>query len=193
MSDVRIVRTGSDWAAAEVVAAGEEAVVRAGDTFVMQDVPWDEYGPQALGEMWTPGDDARVVGFAIRESSRCCAMTHSGMQSPWYGTLTSGIAEMRGEPVTLRLLRWDLPTGAILPEPAGGMSSIRFLDSGKLEAQLPTDGSSTDAEARSPVDFSPGRQLYLPQFADDPAALVFANPGPDAAVVYELRVEPGRS
>jgi hypothetical protein len=35
--------------------------------------------------------------------------------------------------------------------------------------------------------------LYLPQFADDPAALVFANPGPDAAVVYELQVEPGRS
>ena len=193
LSETRVVRAGSDWANAEVVPSGVESIVRAGDTFVMEEVPWDEQGPQALGEMWTTGEDARVVGFAIRESSRCCSMSHSGMQSPWYGTIASGVAEMQGVPVTLRIVRWDVPAGARLPAATADMPTIRFLDAGSLTAQVTTEGTDDDEQPTSPVDFSPGRQLYMSQFADDPGALTFENTGSDPAVVYELQVEPATS
>lgn len=193
LSETRVVRAGSAWANAELVPAGDETVVGAGDTFVMQDVPWDEHGPQALGEMWTPGEDARVVGFAVRESSRCCSMSHSGMSSPWYGTLVAGVAELRGQPVTLRIVRWDVPLGAGLPVPSADVPTIRFLDSGELMASAAVEDADTRTALPSPVSFSAGRQLYLPQFADEPGALVFENTGADPAVVYELLVEPAAS
>ena len=193
LSETRIVRAGSDWASAEVVPGGVESIVQAGDAFVMDGVPWDEHGSQALGEMWTTGQDARVVGFAIRENSRCCSMSHSGMQSPWYGTIASGVAEMRGEPVTLRIVRWDVPAGARLPAATADMPTIRFLDAGNLTAQVTTEGTEDDGQSSSPIDFSPGRQLYMSQFADDPGALMFENTGSHPAVVYELQVEPATS
>lgn len=50
----------------------------------MADVPYDEYGKDALGTMWHEcTEDAQVIGFAIRESSRCCSMSHSGIGVPW--------------------------------------------------------------------------------------------------------------
>ena len=62
----------------------------------MTTCPGTSTGPQALGEMWTPGEDASVVGFAIRESSRCCSMTHAGMLSPWNGTIAERCATSCG-------------------------------------------------------------------------------------------------
>ena len=50
-SDVQVIRAGTTWAEAEIVGAGEEAVVGPGDTFVMQDIPFDAYGSEALGTM----------------------------------------------------------------------------------------------------------------------------------------------
>ncbi len=38
-SAVQVIRAGTTWADAEVVAAGKEALVGPGDTFVMQDMP----------------------------------------------------------------------------------------------------------------------------------------------------------
>ncbi len=129
-SDVQVIRAGGSWTDAEVVAADEEALLLPGDTFVMQDVPFEAFGSEALGSMTTPGEDARVVGFAIRESSRCCSMTHSGMQSPWYHTLVKGVEALRGEPVTLALLRWDVPAGAVLPPLEDGLLALRVVDVG---------------------------------------------------------------
>ena len=55
------------------MAAESETTVEPGDVFSLSDVPYDEYGKDALGTMWHEGsEDAQVVGFAIRESSRCC-------------------------------------------------------------------------------------------------------------------------
>lgn len=186
VSETSIVRAGTTWEDAELVAGGEETVVRAGDAFVMHEVPWGEYGPQALGEMWTPGDDARVVGFAIRETSRCCSMSHAGMQSPWYGTLVEGVDAFRGDPVTLRIDRWEVPAGEILPATAADVPTIRFLDAGELVAR-----SQTADDEAEPItfEFTAGRSLQLPKTVDV-ESLVFESTGTDPAVVYELRVEP---
>lgn len=189
VSETSIVRAGTTWQDAELVARGEETVVRAGDAFVMHEVPWDEYGPQALGEMWTPGEDTRVVGFAIRETERCCSMSHAGMRSPWYGTLARGVDALRGSPVTLYIDRWQVPVGETLPAMTSGVPTIRFLDSGELVAHSQAvDGEAGQAEPIT-FEFQAGRSLQPPTTVD-PEALVFDNTGTDAAVVYELRVEP---
>jgi len=167
--------------AGDMRAGGEEAVVEAGDTFVMQDVPWDEYGSQALGEMWTPRDDARVVGFAIRENSRCCSMT-----------LTSGVAEMRGSPVTLRILRWDVPAGASLTAATADIPTIRFLDSGTLTAHAVAGATGTEATETVVFELTAGNSLQLDKSVD-PEELIFENAGGEPAVVYELQVEPATS
>ena len=186
VSETSVVRAGTTWADAELVASGDETVVRAGDAFVMHEVPWDEYGPQALGEMWTPGDDAHVVGFAIRENQRCCSMSHAGMQSPWYGTLSEGVDALRGSPVTLRIDRWQVPAGAVLPARTAGVPTIRFVDSGQLLARSAAADGETEPLT---FEFGAGRSLQLPRTVDV-AALTFENPGAEPAVVYELRLEP---
>ena len=68
--------------------------------------------------MWHPGaDDAQVVGFAIRESGRCCSMTHGGMRSPWHATLAGDELEaMIGQPITVTMRRLHLEPGATLPQ-----------------------------------------------------------------------------
>ena len=58
---------------------------------------------------------------------------------------------------------------------------------------MTTEGTGDDEQSPPPIDFSPGRQLYMSQFADDPGALIFENTGSDPAVVYELQVEPATS
>ncbi len=186
LSETSVVRAGTTWDDAELIAGGDETVLQAGDAFVMHEVPWDEYGPQALGEMWTPGEDARVVGFAIRENRRCCKMSHAGMQSPWYGTLAEGVDALRGNPVTLRIDRWEVPAGEVLPATAADVPTIRFLDAGELVAHSPTGDGETE-----PVTFvfKPGRSLQLPKTVDV-ESLVFESTGTDQAVVYELRVQP---
>ena len=189
VSAVRIIRTGSSWADAEVVAAGDEAVVGPGDTFVMHDVPWDEYGPLALGEMWTPGEDARVVGFAIRESSRCCAMTHAGMQSPWYHTLLSDVQELRGQPVMLTMLRWDVPVGAELPLLVGGAPTLAAVDAGSITATI-VPGEAAAGEEPTTFEFAAGRSLQLPKTVTDTSTVRFESTGAEPAVVYQLTVEP---
>ena len=189
VSEVQIIRAGSSWADAEVVAAGEEAIVEPGDTFVMHDVPWDRYGPQALGEMWTPGEDARVVGFAIRESSRCCAMTHAGMQSPWYHTLLSGVQELRGQPVMLTMLRWDVPVGAELPLLAGGTPTMAAVDAGSITASL-LPGDAAAAGEPATFEFGAGRSLQLPKTVTDTSTVRYESTGTEPAVVYQLIVEP---
>jgi hypothetical protein len=186
VSPTSVVRAGSSWEDAEVVGVGDETVVHAGDAFVMHDVPWDEFGPQALGEMWTPGDDARVVGFAIRETSRCCSMSHAGMQSPWYGTLVEGVDALRGNPVTLHIDRWQVPVGEILPPTAGDVPTVRFLDAGELRASSEALDEETEPLT---FEFRAGRSLQLP-LSVDVESLVFESTGTDPAVVYELRVEP---
>jgi hypothetical protein len=189
-SEVRIIRAGSGWSAAEVVGAGEEAVVGPGDTFVMEDIPWDEYGSEALGEMWTPGADARVVGFAIRESSRCCAMTHAGMRSPWYHTLAHGVDALRGSPVTLRLSRWEVAPGAELPLPDAGALLLRAVDEGSISGTIEPGDATASSAGTDDLSFAQGALIELPTTLSADETLRLANPGPGGAVVYELTVEP---
>lgn len=187
-SETQLVRAGSAWAEAEVIAADEEAVVGPGDTFVMHDVPWDQYGTEALGEMWTPGEDASVVGFAIRESSRCCSMSHQGMRSPWYHTLLAGVEELRGQPVTLRMLRWDAPVGVELPL-LSDTPTLAAVDTGAVTATvIPDDPAGTQEPAR--FEFRTGMTVQLPKTLDSAAAVSLEATGTEPAVVYQLSVEP---
>lgn len=188
-SETQILRAGSTWDDAEVVAADEEAIVGPGDTFVMHDVPWAEYGPQALGEMWTPGEDARVVGFAIRESSRCCSMTHTGMRSPWYHTLASGVEELRGEPVTLRMMRWDVPVGAELPPLPGDTPTLAAVDIGKITGTVVSDEPAADQDPMT-LEFLAGMSMQLPMFVTGTDTVHLESTGTEPAVVYQLIVEP---
>lgn len=190
-SAVQIIRAGTTWAEAEVVAAGKEALIGPGDTFVMQDVPYDLLGSEALGTMATPGEDARVVGFAIRESSRCCAMTHAGMQSPWYHTLLQGIQELRGDPVSLRITRWEVPPGAALPPLEHGTLALRAVDAGTISGTVvPPAAASAVVEPRA-LTFGAGNAIQLPRTLEDGDTVQLSNDGPEPAVVYQLTVEAG--
>ena len=190
-SAVQVIRAGSTWAEAEIVAAGKETLVGPGDTFVMQDVPFDLLGSEALGTMSTPGEDARVVGFAIRESSRCCAMTHAGMQSPWYHTLLQGIEGLRGRPVSLRITRWDVPSGADLPPLQDGTLALRAVDVGTISGTVvPLAAASAPAEPRA-LTFAAGSAVQLPKTLEDGDTVRLSNDGAEVAVVYQLTVEAG--
>jgi len=192
-SEIVVMRAGADATDAEVLAAGEEAVVAPGDTFVMTDIPYDEYGLEALGEMWTPAEDAEVVGFAIRETSRCCSMSHAGMISPWYVTLSgSAVDEMRGQPVTLRVLRWDVSPGDSLPLSAETGAMLRFVEEGIVTASKVTgEAASSSDEEPFTVEYKAGATIY-PLSLDAGQMVAFSNAGDESAVVYELRVEPAR-
>jgi hypothetical protein len=187
-SDVQIIRAGTTWAEAETVGAGVEAIVGPGDTFVMQGIPFDAYGAEALGTMTTPGEDARVVGFAIRESSRCCSMTHAGMQSPWYHTLLQGVQDLRGTPVTLRIARWDVPAGADLPPVDDGVLTLRAVDAGTIGGMItPARPTATGAE-NTTLTFGAGGTIELPETLAAGDTVRLSNAGPDAAVVYQLTI-----
>jgi len=189
-SETQVLRAGAAWPDAEMAAAGAEAVVGVGDAFVMTDVPYDEFSHDALGEMWTPGEDAQVVGFAIRESSRCCAMTHSGMISPWYSTLSgSGVEELRGQPVTLRILRWDIPPATSLPPSADEHPTLRFLESGVMLASVVADQEAVGAGEPWTYEFKASQPLRTPALEEGEMAQ-FDNIGEEPAVVYQLIAEP---
>ena len=192
-SEVQVIRAGTTWAEAETVEAGEEAVVGPGDAFVMQDIPFDAYGSEALGTMTTPGDDARVVGFAIRESSRCCSMTHAGMQSPWYHTLLQGVQELRGAPVSLRIARWDVPAGADLPPVDDGALTLRAVDAGIISGVITPAGPAATGVEPGTLTFGAGSAIALPRILKDGDTVRLLNAGPDTAVVYQLTVEPDPS
>ena len=185
-STTQIIRAGSSWDQAEVLAADEEAVVGAGDTFVMHEIPFDEFGPQALGEMWTPGDDATVISLAIREAKTCCAMTHPGMDSIWYHTLATGVDELRGSPVTLRVLRWDIPVGATTTETVASLPTLWVLGSGAIST-MPATGVSEDVY--QPPDPKPGSPIWALSF-DPGAEMIVENIGDESAILYQLLVTP---
>jgi hypothetical protein len=55
-----VIRDASSSRLVEDVAAEIETTVEPGDVFALLDVPYDEYGKEALGTMWHPGaEDAR--------------------------------------------------------------------------------------------------------------------------------------
>jgi hypothetical protein len=65
-AEMSIIRAG-DTPSVEIVPAEHEVVVGPGDTFIQGDLPYEEYGADALGSIWHEGsEDATVVGFAIR-------------------------------------------------------------------------------------------------------------------------------
>ncbi|MEA2026562.1 MAG: hypothetical protein U9O18_07710, partial [Chloroflexota bacterium] len=185
-SSTQIIRAGSSWNQAEVLAPGEETIVGTGDTFVMHEIPFDEFGPQALGEMWTPGDDATVISLAIRETKTCCAMTHPGMESIWYSTLSTGVDELRDDPVTLRVLRWEIPVGATSAQTVASLPTLWVLDSGAVSV-TPATGASEDAY--QPPDPKPGSPLWLLSL-DPGAEMIVENVGDEPAVLYQLLVTP---
>jgi hypothetical protein len=197
-SKVRILRAGSSWDDAEVIVYGQEAVVGPGDAFVMEDPPWSVYGSEALGEMSTPGADASVVGFAIRESSRCCAMSHQGMRSPWSHTLRQGVDALRGAPVTLRITRWVLPTGASLPAAEAGVLTLRVVDAGRINGTVvpaaspdpaAAAGAAISAAPAAPLSFPAGMPLQPPLTVRDGDSVRYENVDAETAVVYQLTVE----
>lgn len=185
--DMTVIRGGVTPPTVETVSAGSDAIVSPGDTFVMTDLPYDEYGKDALGTMWHEGaDDATVVGFAIRESGRCCAMTHSGMLSPWHATLSGDELEaMIGHPVTFRMDKLHLEPGATLPLVADESPTMRLVDAGAVTATiLGKDG----AEERS-MTFATGQSFADSMFPAGTAS-VLGNAGSEPVVLLQLVIEP---
>jgi hypothetical protein len=188
-SSVQVIRAGRSWAQAAVIAADEEAVLVPGDTFVMDDVPYEAFGSEALGTMSTPGEDARVVGFAIRESSRCCSMSHAGMRSPWYHSLVQGVQDLRGEPVTLGVIRWDVPAGAELPPLEDDRLALRAVDVGTITGTVVPGATASAGPQPRTLTFGEGGLIQLPTASTDSDTVRLSNEGPEAAVVYQLTVE----
>jgi hypothetical protein len=185
-SETEVIRAGHTQADAEVVAAGAEAIVGSGDTFIQRDVPWHEYGSEALGEMWTPGEDVVIFSLAIRERSRCCAMSHQGMVSRWYHTLSSGVQELSDSPLRFRVQRWELPAGESMAVTAAMTPTLWAVGAGMIEA-CPAEPPSPDRDGcsasgtNSPIwslSLSPGSEMVLTNTDGGPA------------VLYELVVEP---
>lgn len=185
--DMTVIRGGTTTPTFETVTAESDATVSPGDTFVMTDLPYDEYGRDALGTMWHEGaDDATVVGFAVRESGRCCAMTHSGMLSPWHATLSGDELEaMIGHAVAFRMDKLHLAPGATLPLVADEPPTMRLVDAGTVTATIPgKDG----AEERS-MTFATGQSFADSMFPAGMAA-VLGNAGTEPVVMLQLVIEP---
>lgn len=180
-SETQVVRAGSTWEEAEVVEAGEEALLGPGDTFAQLDIPWDEHGIDALGEMTTPGEDAVIVSLAIREQERCCSMSHPGMVSRWYHTLQQGVAELADGPFRMRVLRWELPVGASMQQTAPTVPSLWAVDAGQVTA------APVDAPDRA-VTHRANSTVYTVQL-DPGLEVLIANAGEEPAILYELLVE----
>ncbi len=185
--DMTVIRHASTAPVAETVAAESETTVEPGDVFTLADVPYDEYGKDALGTMWHPGaEDAQVVGFAIRESSRCCAMSHSGMRSPWYATLSGDELEaMIGQPITVTMRRLHLEPGAVLPQ-AGQLPTMWLVEEGAVTASaLP---SEPDGDEMS-MAFAAGSSFSDRTFPGTDT-LTVANSGSEPATLLETVIEP---
>ena len=166
-SEMTVIRDASTAPMVESMAAESETTVEPGDVFALADLPYDEYGKDALGTMWHEGtEDAQVVGFAIRESSRCCSMSHSGMRSPWYATLAGDKLEaMIGQPITVTMRRLHLEPGATLP-PAGQDPTMWLVEEGGVTVSaLPSepDGKEISMDVPTGSSFSdrtfPGSRL----------------------------------
>ena len=186
-SDMTVIRDASIAPMAETITAESETTVEPGDVFALADLPYDEYGKDALGTMWHEGtEDAQVVGFAIRESSRCCAMTHSGMQSPWHATLSGDKLEaMIGQPVTVTMRRLHLEPGATLPQ-AGQLPTMWLVEEGGVTVSAPP-GEPGDKEMS--MEFSTGSSFSDRTFpgAD---SLTVTNIGGEPATLMETVIEP---
>jgi len=186
-SEMMVIRDASTAPLVEDVAAESETTVEPGDVFALVDVPYDEYGKDALGTMWHAGtEDAQVVGFAIRESSRCCAMSHSGMRSPWYATLAGDeLKAMIGQPITVTMRRLHLEPGATLPQ-AGRLPTMWLVEAGGVTVTaLPSepDGKEMSMEFAADSSFSdrtfPGTD-----------SLTVTNTGSEPATLMETVIEP---
>ena len=149
--DTQVIRAGSTQEQAEVVAAGEETVVGPGDAFIQRDVPWQEYGEHALGEMWTLNEDAVIFSLAIREKDRCCAMSHEGMVSRWYHTLTSGVQELSDAPIRVRVQTWEIPGGESLNYATETTPNLWAVDAGEVLARTQEEASSGEPTTSQPT------------------------------------------
>jgi hypothetical protein len=182
-----VIRDAATAPLEENVSAESKTTVEPGDVFALTDLPYDEYGKDALGTMWHEGtEDAQVVGFAIRESSRCCAMTHSGMRSPWYATLSGGKLEaMIGQPVTVTMRRLHLEPGAILPQ-AGQLPTMWLVEEGGVTVSaLP---SEPDGKEMS-MEFSTGSSFSDRTFPGTDS-LTLTNTGSEPVTLTETMIEP---
>jgi hypothetical protein len=185
--EMTVIRDASTAPMVERMAAESETTVEPGDLFILSDVPYDEHGKDALGTMWHEGtEDAQVVGFAIRESSRCCSMSHSGMRSPWYATLAGDRVEaMIGQPIIVTMRRLYLEPGTILPQ-AGQDPTMWLVEEGGVTVSgLPSepDGKEISMEVSTGSSFSdrtiPGTD-----------SLTVTNTGSEPATLLETVVEP---
>jgi hypothetical protein len=169
------------------VAAETEATVEPGDVFVLADVPYGEHGKDALGTMWHEGTaDAQVVGFAIRESSRCCAMSHSGMRSPWYATLSGDKLEaMIGQPITVTMRRLRLEPGATLPQAGQDPTMWLVEEGGVTVSALPSEPGGEDLS----MEFSTGSS-FSDRTILGTDSLTVTNTGSELATLLETVIAP---
>ena len=186
-SDTQVIRAGSTWQDAETVGAGDEATIGAGDTFVQRDVPWQEFGKDALGEMWTPGEDAVIVSIAIRERERCCSMSHLGMVSRWYHTLTNGVQELSDAPMVFRVLRWEIPTAGSMTRTVAAVPSLWAVDAGVVTARHADEARQAGAGEAAPTT---ANNALWPMSLEPGVEMIIENVGQEPVVLYELLVEP---
>ncbi len=186
-SEMTVIREASTAAVVEDVPAESETSVGPGDVFALLDVPYEEYGKDALGTMWHEGtEDAQVVGFAIRESSRCCSMTHAGMRSPWYATLSGDkLNAMIGQPISVTMRRLHLEPGATLAQTSPG-PTMWLVDAGSVTVSALPD--EPDGKAMS-MDFPTGSSFSDRTF---PGAIELSvtNTGTEPATLMETVIEP---
>jgi hypothetical protein len=186
-SEMIVIRDAATAPLEESVTAESETTVEPGDVFALTDLPYDEYGKDALGTMWHEGtEDAQVVGFAIRESSRCCAMTHSGMRSPWYATLSGGKLEaMIGQPVTVTMRRLHLEPGATLPQ-AGQLPTMWLVEEGGVTVSaLPSEPDGKEMSMEFPTGSSFSDRTF-----PGTDSLTLANTGSEPVTLMETMIEP---
>jgi hypothetical protein len=182
-----IIRGADGASTTEAVAPEAETIIGPGDTFVQSDVPYDQYASGALGTMWHEGDaDAVVYGFAIRESSRCCSMTHAGMVSPWHDTITAeSLAPLIGKPITVSMERLRLDPGATLPLSADQPPTMWLVEAGTVTASVPGEG---DPAARS-LEYATGRSFSDLRMTRDLGFLMGHAPS-EPPVLANLGAEP---
>jgi hypothetical protein len=193
--EVTVLRGGSEPGTIEMIAAEADVTVGPGDTIIQTDIPFESYGPEALGPMWHVGDeDTSAFGFAIVETSRCCAMEHQGARTVWQRGLGGAEFEaMIGRPVTVRLERVTLEPGATLEPTPKEPVTLRLVDAGRLTAML----LGPEDEYRA-LEFKAGRSLTNEELAHEIRSAfgiedrvpALGNTGDEPLVLLQLIIEP---
>ena len=184
------------WADAEIVAAGKEALIGPGDTFVMQDVPFDLPGLRGTGD---DGDARRRRPRRRLRHPRVEPLLRHDPRRDAVALVSHAAAGGPGAAWRPRS-RCASPAGTCPPAPtcrrsSDGTLALRAVDVGTISGTIVPARRGVRGRRATRADVRRGQRHPAPQDARGRRHGAPSNDGAEAAVVYQLdgRSGPDRS